>query len=120
MFDIGFWELLVIAVVALLVVGPERFPGVLRDAGVWLRRARQFASSVKTEFEREVNKAEELKRLMAREADIAEQHKSHDPNRPTIPANLNTSANRATGGGDAPSETKPDTSTDQPPDAPSR
>ena len=120
MFDIGFWELLVIAVVALLVVGPERFPGVLRDAGVWLRRARQFASSVKTEFEREVNKAEELKRLMAREAEIAESHKTHDPNRPTIPVGLNTSANRTADAGDASSETKPDTSASQPPDAPSR
>ena len=40
MFDIGFSELLVIAVVALLVLGPERLPKAARYAGLWVRKAR--------------------------------------------------------------------------------
>ena len=40
MFDIGFSELLVIAVVALLVLGPERLPKAARFAGLWVRKAR--------------------------------------------------------------------------------
>ena len=40
MFDIGFSELLVIAVVALLVLGPERLPTAARFAGLWVRKAR--------------------------------------------------------------------------------
>ncbi|MCJ1888528.1 Sec-independent protein translocase protein TatB, partial [Pseudomonas sp. LA21] len=40
MFDIGFSELLVIAVVALVVLGPERLPKAARFAGLWVRRAR--------------------------------------------------------------------------------
>jgi sec-independent protein translocase protein TatB len=54
MFDIGFSELLVIAVVALLVLGPERLPKAARFAGLWVRRARSQWNSVKSEFEREL------------------------------------------------------------------
>ena len=61
MFDIGFTEILVIAVVALVVLGPERLPKAARFAGVWMRRARNQWDSVKTELERELA-AEELQR----------------------------------------------------------
>lgn len=61
MFDIGFSELLVIAVVALVVLGPERLPKAARFAGLWLRKARAQWYSVKAEFERELA-ADELKR----------------------------------------------------------
>jgi len=61
MFDIGFSELVLIAVVALVVLGPERLPRAARFAGLWVRRARAQWYSVKAEFEREVA-AEELKR----------------------------------------------------------
>jgi sec-independent protein translocase protein TatB len=54
MFDIGFSELLIIAVVALLVLGPERLPTAARFAGLWVRRARAQWYSVKAEFEREI------------------------------------------------------------------
>jgi sec-independent protein translocase protein TatB len=60
-FDIGFGELLLIAVVALVVLGPERLPKAARFAGLWVRRARQQWESVKQELERELE-AEELKR----------------------------------------------------------
>jgi sec-independent protein translocase protein TatB len=54
MFDVGFTELLVIAVVALLVLGPERLPGAARTAGSFLRKARDGWNSVRGEFERQV------------------------------------------------------------------
>ena len=61
MFDIGFSEILLIAVVALLVLGPERLPKAARFTGLWVRRARNQWDSVKQELERELH-AEELQR----------------------------------------------------------
>lgn len=75
MFDIGFWELLVIGVVALFVVGPERFPELVQTAGRMLGKLRRFVGSVKDDLQYEVDKAEELKKLMEREANLAEAHK---------------------------------------------
>ena len=60
MFDVGFSELLVIAVVALLVLGPERLPRAARMAGLWARRARAQWHSVRAELESELA-AEELR-----------------------------------------------------------
>ena len=54
MFDVGFSELLIIAVVALLVLGPERLPHAARFAGLWVRRARNQWESVRAELEREL------------------------------------------------------------------
>jgi len=62
-FDIGFSELLVIAIVALVVLGPERLPKAARFAGLWVRRARNQWDSVKQELERELH-AEDIKRQM--------------------------------------------------------
>ncbi len=63
MFDIGFSELLIIAVVALVVLGPERLPKAARFAGLWVRKARAQWYSVKSEFEREMA-ADEMKRSL--------------------------------------------------------
>lgn len=63
MFDIGFSELVVIGIVALVVLGPERMPKAARFAGLWVRRARAQWYSVKSELERELA-AEELKRTL--------------------------------------------------------
>ncbi|WP_159017057.1 Sec-independent protein translocase protein TatB [Cognatiluteimonas profundi] len=63
MFDVGFSELLVIAVVALLVLGPERLPKAARFAGLWVRRARAQWNSVKAEFEHDLAD-EDLKRSL--------------------------------------------------------
>ncbi len=69
MFDLGFSELLIIAVVALVVLGPERLPKATRFAGLWVRRARNQWASVKDELERDLA-SDDLKRTMkeAREA----------------------------------------------------
>lgn len=67
MFDIGFSELLIIAVVALVVLGPERLPKAARYTGLWVRKARAQWYSVKAEFEREMA-ADELKRSVGNPA----------------------------------------------------
>ncbi|MDX2125378.1 MAG: Sec-independent protein translocase protein TatB [Aeromonas hydrophila] len=59
MFDIGFWELVVIGVVALVVLGPERLPVAIRTASHWIRLIRSTANSVKAELEQEL-KLQEL------------------------------------------------------------
>lgn len=63
MFDLGFGELLLMALVALVVLGPERLPKAARFAGLWVRRARAQWYSVKSELEREMA-ADELKRSL--------------------------------------------------------
>lgn len=68
MFDIGFWELSIIAVVALLVIGPEKLPRAARTTGKWFGRARRFVRSVKTEIDRELA-AEELQKTLTKQAD---------------------------------------------------
>lgn len=63
MFDIGFSEIALIAVVALLVLGPERLPKVARTAGALMRRARASWQNVRTEIERELD-AEDLRKTL--------------------------------------------------------
>ena len=58
MFDIGFSEILITALVALIVLGPERLPKAARFAGLWVRRARAQWESVRVELEREIAKDE--------------------------------------------------------------
>lgn len=64
MFDVGFSELVVIAIVALVFLGPKQLPEVARTAGRWLARFRRFVSDVKQDFDRELQ-----------HADLAELHK---------------------------------------------
>ncbi|MEW8471013.1 MAG: Sec-independent protein translocase protein TatB [Candidatus Thiodiazotropha sp.] len=70
MFDVGFWELTIIALVALIVIGPERLPKVSRTAGLWLGRGRRFIANVKADIDREI-KAEELKEIIEKQATLA-------------------------------------------------
>lgn len=73
MFELSFGKMALIAVVALLVLGPERLPGAARTAGALLRRARNSWHSVRSEIERELA-AEDVKRSLheaEREVDLA-------------------------------------------------
>lgn len=79
MFDIGFWEIALIAVIALIVVGPEEFPALVRNIGGWLGKLRRFMSETREELDREFSKAEELKKLIEQETAIAELHRQIDP-----------------------------------------
>jgi sec-independent protein translocase protein TatB len=72
MFDVGFSEIALVAVVALLVLGPERLPRVARTAGALVRRARASWLNVRSEIERELA-AEDFKKTIdetRRAADI--------------------------------------------------
>ncbi len=60
MFDIGFLELIIVAIIALLVLGPERLPHAARTAGRWIGRARRTVSNFSREIERQID-AEELR-----------------------------------------------------------
>ena len=71
MFDIGFWEIIFIMVITLLVVGPERLPKIARTAGLWVGKMRGFVSSVKADIDQELA-ADELKKLLAKQAAVPE------------------------------------------------
>jgi sec-independent protein translocase protein TatB len=83
MFDIGFSELLLTALVALLVIGPERLPKVARTIGLWTGRARRFVNQVKEDIDREI-KAEELKRVMQEQAKSTGIHEIIEETRDTL------------------------------------
>jgi sec-independent protein translocase protein TatB len=63
MFDVGFWELAVIFVVGLLVLGPERLPRVAQQMGQWAGKARRMARVLTTQLQDEMN-AVDPRRIM--------------------------------------------------------
>ena len=99
MFDVGFSEIILIMVVALVVVGPERLPKLARTAGLYLGRMRRMVASVKADVQRELA-AEDLKRTLQKQVesvglhDIVEETRDaataaeqlFKPNAPTAPA----------------------------------
>ena len=74
MFDIGFWELSLIGIVVLLVVGPERLPAVARTVGKYVGRANRFIANVKDDISKEL-KDEDLKRILADQQKLADEYK---------------------------------------------
>lgn len=58
MFDIGWSELLIIGIVALIVIGPKELPGVLRMAGQWIGKVRRMASEFQGQFQEAMREAE--------------------------------------------------------------
>lgn len=69
MFDIGFWEMTLIALVALVVLGPERLPRAARTVGLWVNRARRMLGEVKADIDREIRNAE-IKEMQSIKKDI--------------------------------------------------
>jgi sec-independent protein translocase protein TatB len=70
-FDIGFWELLLIATVALIVVGPERLPKLIRVTGLWIGRASASLQSIRREISRELDE-QELREALNEQIDFNE------------------------------------------------
>ncbi len=64
MFDVGFTELMLIGIVALVVIGPERLPGVARTAGKYFGRLKRFMTTIKADVEQEL-RADELRAILA-------------------------------------------------------
>jgi len=71
MFEIGFWEMVLVGVVAMIVVGPERLPGLARTAGLWLGKARRMVADVKAEVDRELH-LEEIKQSLREQSHLTE------------------------------------------------
>ncbi|MCK4675897.1 MAG: twin-arginine translocase subunit TatB [Gammaproteobacteria bacterium] len=63
MFDVGFWEILFILVLALVIIGPERLPGAARKAGFFVGKARRYIEGVRSEVEQELD-VNEFKRML--------------------------------------------------------
>jgi sec-independent protein translocase protein TatB len=70
MFGISFTELLLVGLVALLVLGPERLPGAARTAGLWIGRLKRSFNAIKNEVEREIG-ADEIRRQLHNEHILA-------------------------------------------------
>lgn len=68
MFDIGFFEICLIGVIALLVIGPEKLPRVARTVGLWLGKAQGMVKTVKYEIDEQL-RAEELKQSLQQAKD---------------------------------------------------
>jgi len=107
MFDIGFWELALIGVVALLVVGPDRLPALARTVGLWVGRIRRYVSTVRDDIEREIQ-ADELKSLLSKTDDL-------NPLKDIIEETTNTigEANKELSGAAVLDATDPDDSDDE-------
>lgn len=85
MFGISFSELMLVGLVALLVLGPERLPGAARTAGLWVGRLKRSFNSIKTEIEREIG-ADEIRRQLHNEHILSleeEARKILNPHQPT-------------------------------------
>lgn len=76
MFDIGFWELATLGVIALIVLGPERLPVVARTMGKWVARAKGYMNAITSELEREV-KADEIREEVRRAREQIESETRH-------------------------------------------
>ncbi len=70
MFDIAFSEMLILAVVALVVLGPDRLPRVARQAGAWMGKLRRYVDDVKSDINRQMELSE-LRDLKAQVTDAA-------------------------------------------------
>lgn len=76
MFDIGFAELIIIGVVSLVVIGPERLPGAIRTASTWLRRIKRGFNDIKREVEQELHNDSVLQDLRKTGADLSDEANS--------------------------------------------
>ena len=64
MFDFGMWEIAIIFVITLIVVGPEKMPALARKAGLYVGKFRKFVSKIKNDINNEIE-AEELKEQLS-------------------------------------------------------
>lgn len=85
MFEIGFSEIILVTIVALLVFGPDKLPGLARDIGLWTGRIRRMINSVQQDVQRELSRADELKRLVEEQQNILDRHIIMDDILPTVP-----------------------------------
>ncbi len=97
MFEVGFTEIVLILGLALLVLGPEKLPGLAQKVGRWTGRARAMARQLRTQLEQEVT-LEEISRSrpMQPAAPAAPEPQNHQDAAPTQEANLSADAPAST------------------------
>ncbi len=78
MFDVGFSEVVIIAIIALVILGPERLPKVARTIGFWVGKARRMVADVKTDIDREMRESElaDLRKLGNEISDVKNEFQS--------------------------------------------
>lgn len=81
MFDIGFWELLLLGVIALLLVGPQRLPRLAYEAGRWLGRLQRILRNARSELEREFHNYEIQQTLREQEKQLKQLEESTEATR---------------------------------------
>jgi sec-independent protein translocase protein TatB len=91
MFDIGFWEITLILVLALVIIGPERLPGAARQAGFFVRKARRYIEGVRSEVESELDIGEFKRMLHNQEVQINELQQQLKGSMDEVKADLPTS-----------------------------
>src|SRR5688500_18545571 len=85
MFEVGFTEIILILGLALLVLGPEKLPGLAQKVGQWTGRARAMARQLRTQLEHEVT-LEEISRSKPMHTSSVSQQPTGDPTAPVPPA----------------------------------
>ncbi|MGV6808260.1 MAG: Sec-independent protein translocase protein TatB [bacterium] len=93
MFEAGFLEMLLIGVIGLLVIGPERLPKVARQIGTWIGKLRRFVSTTKQDLERELHADEMRNMLIMQEEKIRELQNSIKENTDSIKQELSQDVN---------------------------
>jgi sec-independent protein translocase protein TatB len=81
MFDIGFWELVMIATIALLVIGPDRLPAFARQSGKWLGKFRRLINNLQRELKQEllIDEGREFKQQLNELDDLMKNAPDQDP-----------------------------------------
>ena len=92
MSGIGFWELFLVFIIGLLILGPERLPRVASQIGRWVGRARRTANQLRYQLEREIALADIEKNTQKREAEKAKEKKESAQAAPESPAEAAASA----------------------------
>ena len=72
MFDFGFWELTIVLIVALLVVGPDKLPILAAKAGRWVGKAKRMVQTVRSDIESEIKAVELKEMLQKQQSEISE------------------------------------------------
>ncbi|AEG02923.1 Sec-independent protein translocase protein TatB [Methylomonas methanica] len=90
MFDVGFSELVMVGLIALLVIGPERLPKAARIAGYWLGKTRSAIANVKAEIKQELH-AEEMRQLLNQQESIASELQQIASETETVVDDINNS-----------------------------
>jgi sec-independent protein translocase protein TatB len=124
MFDVGFWELVMVGVVALLVVGPERLPKLAYELGLWIGRLQRYVRNARFQIENEIHNYE-IKNSLQQSTRMLEDIKSElnetarDPwlspayVKDQLPTNL-ANADNAQGQDNAAGKAEPSSSNGQP------